>query len=181
MTRICLLGNADIDLRYELLSRETSRRALKTYSIDQPFQNSVAIDTISIGAAVSLLNDIQWYLTRFVDDAIVQEPSVSTEEWLSRDLATRIRNSDVDPDQTGEYLKIYGIEITSPEDRSGDTEDSASNQSEPEPTTIRPRRPIRRVVEPLFVRRRDDDVPEYDLRPVDDTLIVRITPEEFSL
>ena len=30
MTRVCLVGDDDVNLRYELLSRETSRNALVT-------------------------------------------------------------------------------------------------------------------------------------------------------
>ncbi len=87
MTRVCLLGEPDVTLQYELLSRETAREALATYDITTPFENSVAVDTVSLGAAVSLCNDLDWYLVRFVDTALVLEPSVSTDEWLSRDLA----------------------------------------------------------------------------------------------
>jgi len=77
VTRVCLLGDPDVNLTYELLSRETARDALATYEIEEPFENSVAVDTVSLGAAVSLLNDLNWYLVRFVDEALVREPSVS--------------------------------------------------------------------------------------------------------
>ena len=52
MTRVCLLGDPDVELSYELLSRETARDALATYDIEEPFANSVAVDTVSLGAAV---------------------------------------------------------------------------------------------------------------------------------
>jgi len=55
VTRVCLLGDPDVNLTYELLSRETARDALATYEIEEPFENSVAVDTVSLGAAVSLL------------------------------------------------------------------------------------------------------------------------------
>jgi hypothetical protein len=35
-------------------------------------------------------------------------------------------------------------------------------------------------VEPLFVRRRQGETPEYDLRDVDETVIVRVSESEFS-
>ena len=149
MTRVCLVGAADVDLRFELLSRETSREALATYDLEQPYENTVALETVSLGAAVALLNDLNWYLVRFVDEAIVLEPSVSETEWLSRDLATAVRNGDVDPDETDEYLEIYGVQ------------DGA-------------------LVEPLYVRRTGGDHPEYDLRDVDETVVVRVGPEEFE-
>jgi hypothetical protein len=149
VTRVCLVGAADVDLRFELLSRETSREALATYDIEQPFENTVALETVSLGAAVALLNDLNWYLVRFVDEAIVLEPSVSETEWLSRELATAVRNGDLDPDETDEYLEIYGVE------------DGA-------------------LVEPLYVRRADGSHPEYDLRDVDETVVVRVGPEEFE-
>ncbi|OYR79484.1 hypothetical protein DJ72_14015 [Halorubrum distributum] len=136
MTRVCLLGDPDVELSYELLSRETARDALATYDIEEPFENSVAVDTVSLGAAVSLLNDLDWYLARFVEEALVLEPSVATDEWLSRDLAREVRDGDVPPEETDQRLKVFGLVDGRP-------------------------------VAPLFVRRRQGETPEYDLRDVD--------------
>ncbi|WP_435182954.1 DUF5804 family protein [Halobellus sp. EA9] len=150
MTRVCLVGADDVDVQYELLSRETAREALSTYERHAPFENSLAVDTVSLGAAVSLYNDLNWYLVRFVDLALVREPSVSTEEWLSRSLATQVRDGDADPAETGDLLAVYGVE------------DGA-------------------LVEPMYVTRRPDGtVPEYDLRPVSETVVVRVTEDEFG-
>ncbi|MFB6101303.1 MAG: DUF5804 family protein [Haloplanus sp.] len=149
MTQVCLVGTDDIDLRYELLSRETARAALATYDLHEPFANAVAVDTVSLGAAVSLLNDLNWYLVRFADCALVREPSISTEEWLSRDLASQVRDGDIDPDATGQFLRVYGL-----------IDDE--------------------LVEPLYATRVDGAVPEYDLRPVDDTVVARVTEAEFG-
>jgi hypothetical protein len=150
VTRVCLVGDADVDVRYELLSRETSRAALSTYDLAQPFENSLAVDVVSLGAAVALLNDLDWYLVRFVDLALVREPSVSASEWLTRALATAIRDGDVDPDESDSHVAVYGVEDG-------------------------------RLVEPLYaVRTPDGGLPEYDLREVDDTVVVRVTPDEFQ-
>lgn len=150
VTRVCYVGSSDVDVQYELLSRETAREALSTYERYAPFENSLAVDTVSLGAAVSLCNDLNWYLVRFVDLALVREPSVSTDEWLSRALATAIRDGDVRPEETGERLAVYGLEEGRP-------------------------------VEPMYVTRRPDGtVPAYDLRPVEETLVVRVTDAEFD-
>jgi len=149
VTRVCLLGDADVSLTYELLSRETAREALATYEIEEPFANSLAVDTVSLGAAVSLLNDLNWYLVRFVDEALVRESSVSTDEWLSRDLAREVRDGEVPPEETDQRLKVFGLVDGRP-------------------------------VEPLYVRRTQGETPEYDLRDVDETLIVRVSESEFS-
>ncbi|PSQ57045.1 hypothetical protein BRD22_03450 [Halobacteriales archaeon SW_8_68_21] len=149
MTRACLLGDPDVELSYELLSRETARDALATYRIEEPFENSVAVDTVSLGAAVSLLNDLDWYLARFVEEALVLEPSVSPDEWLSRDLAREVRDGDVPPEETDQRLKVFGLIDGRP-------------------------------VEPLFVQRRQGETPEYDLRDVDETVVVRVSESEFS-
>ncbi|AZQ14572.1 MULTISPECIES: DUF5804 family protein [Halorubrum] len=109
MTRVCLLGDPDVNLTYELLSRETARDALATYDIEEPFENSLAVETVSLGAAVSLLNDLNWYLVRFADEALVREPSVSADEWLSRDLAREVRDGAVPPEETDQRLKVYGL------------------------------------------------------------------------
>jgi hypothetical protein len=149
VTQVCLVGDADVDLRYELLSRETSRAALATYDLHEPFTNSVAIDTVSLGAAVSLLNDLNWYLVRFADCTLVREPSVSTDEWLSRELAEAVRDGDTDPEDTAEFLRVYGL-----------LDDE--------------------LLEPMYATRVEGAIPEYDLRPVDDTVVVRVTESEFG-
>ncbi len=110
MTRVCLVGAADVDLRYELLSRETARAALTTYDLSAPFENTVAVETVSLGAAVALLNDLEWYLRRFARTAWVLDPSVDADEWLSRALATAVRDGGVAPEATDRYLRIYGVD-----------------------------------------------------------------------
>ena len=149
MTRVCLVGDDDVDLRFELLSRETAREALSTYDLTQPYENTLALSTVSVGAAVALLNDLNWYLVRYADAALVRDPSVSGTEWLSRDLAEAVRNDEVTPAETDEYLRLYGVDDG-------------------------------RLVEPLFVRRTDGDVPEYDLRDIEETVAVRVTEGEFG-
>ena len=109
MTRVCLVGKDDVELRYELVSRETSREALATYELSEPYENTVALETVSLGSAVALLNDLNWYLVRFVREALVREPSVSDEEWLSRELATAIRDNEVPPEESGRFLKVFGV------------------------------------------------------------------------
>jgi hypothetical protein len=147
VTQVCVVGAADADIRYELLSRETARTALSTYDLREPFVNTVAVDTVSLGTAVSLLNDLDWHLTRFADCALVREPSISTEEWLSRDLAAAVRAGERAPEETDRHLRVYGLD--------GDE-----------------------LVEPMYVTRVGGSVPEYDLRDVDDTVVVRVTEAE---
>jgi hypothetical protein len=167
VTRVCLVGDSEVNLQYELLSRETSREALATYDLERPFENTLAVRTVSVGAAISLLNDLNWYLTRFVDEALVLEPSVSETEWLSRSLALELRNGETVPTDTGEFCKIYGIEDAEPT-AAGDAAGPAAQLGG------------RRLVEPLYVRRTDGDLPAYDLRDVSETLVVRLTEAEYS-
>ena len=110
MTRICIVGTDDVSLRLDLFSYETARRALATYDIREPWENTAALDTVSLGAAVSLLNDLNWYLVRLADTAFVKEPSISRTEWLSRDLAAAVREGDVRANETDARLKVYGVE-----------------------------------------------------------------------
>ena len=110
MTRVCLIGADDVDLRYELLSRETARAALATYDLAEPFENTLAVDTVSLGAAVALVNDLNWYLVRFVDHALVLEPSISETEWLSHDLAAQVRDRERPPEETDRLLQVFGID-----------------------------------------------------------------------
>jgi hypothetical protein len=148
VTEVCILGSEDADLRTELFGYETARRALATYDVRSPWQNTVAVDTVSLGAAVSLLNDLNWYLVRLADAAFVREPSVSETEWLSRDLAAAVRDGDVPAAETDARLKVYGV---------ADGE----------------------LVEPMYVARRQGERPEYDLRDVEETVVVRVTESEF--
>jgi hypothetical protein len=159
MTRVCLVGEEDMNLQYELLSRETSRNALAAYDLREPFANSVVVETVSLGAAVALLNDLEWYLVRFARESLVCEPSISDEEWLSADLATAIRAGAIDPTDCGRYLKVFGLERT----------DTETEQTRPP-----------RLVEPMFVTRTGETLPEYDLREVTETLVVRVTEAEFG-
>jgi hypothetical protein len=149
VTRVCIVGSDEVNLRYELLSRETSRAALATYDLDEPFENSVAVDTVSLGAAVSLLNDLNWYLVRFADHAFVRDASIDPAEWLSRDLARAVRDGRLAAAETDEYAAVFGVVDG-------------------------------RLVEPMYVTRVDGGLPEYDLREVDGTVVVRLTAAEFD-
>ncbi|MFW6002952.1 MAG: DUF5804 family protein [Halanaeroarchaeum sp.] len=149
MTRVCILGQSDVAIKADLLAYETARSALAPYDFAEPFENSLAVDTVSLGASVSLLNDLDWYLVRLARGAIVLDRSISETEWLSRDLATAIRNGAVSKEQSGDYLKIYGLQ-------NGE------------------------LVEPMFAARTVDGVPEYDLRDVEETVVVRVTESEFG-
>jgi hypothetical protein len=173
MARVCLVGNEDISLQYELLSRETSRNALAAYDIEEPFHNSIAVETLSLGAAVALLNDLDWYLVRFVETALVKEPSVSEAEWLSRDLAMAIRDDEVSPTESGRFLKVYALEQVDDSLASGGDSGSEASVSETGETAYR-------LAEPMLVTRTGETVPEYDLRDVDETLTVRVTESEFD-
>ncbi|MFD1589039.1 DUF5804 family protein [Halorientalis brevis] len=170
MARVCIVGTPEANLRYELLSRETARNALATYDLREPFDNTVAVETVSLGAAVALLNDLNWYLVRFAQDVFVMEPSVSDTEWLSRDLAAALRDNEVEDDEAQRFLKIYGV--ADPDE----TENPTSEDDDPQPATDQPPR----LVEPMFVTRTGRDLPEYDLREVEDTVTVRVTEAEFG-
>ena len=158
MTRVCLVGSPEVELEYELLSRETSREALLTYELSQPYENTVALQTVSLGAAVSLCNDLNWYLVRFVDEALILEPSISEREWLSRALAERVRNETIEPGETDRYYKLYGVEAPA------------------DPTVAH----AGRLVEPLYASPVDGELPAYDLREVSETVAVRVTDAEFE-
>ena len=156
MTRVCLVGSEECDIRSALFSRETARDALSTYRLDQLYANTLSLETISLGAAVSLLNDLNWYLIRYTDAAMILESSISESEWLSRNLANAIRDGEIDPEESDRYLMVYGV---------ADAEIENQHQ---------------RLIEPMFVTRTGETLPEYDLRDVHDTLVVRITDEEFG-
>lgn len=150
MTTVCIVGDESVDLRFELMSRETAREALRSYDVRTPWGNAVAVDTVSLGMGVTLLNDLDWYLVRFASMAMLLEPSVSPREWLSRALATAIRDGEVDPEEADRYVAIYGVEDGT-------------------------------LVEPMYATRRPGaSLPRYDLREVDETVVVRVTVDEFG-
>lgn len=150
MASVCFVTDPEADPREGLLSFETARQALSTYDLAQPYTNALRIETVSLGAAVALLDDLAWYLRRTVEDAIVLEPSISPDEWLSRELATAIREERLTPAETTPLVKVYGVDNG-------------------------------RLVEPMYAeRRRDGSIPGYDLREVDDSLVVRVSQRAFG-
>ena len=132
------------------MSFETARQALSTYDLAQPYANALQLETVSLGSAVALLDDLSWYLRRTVSDVFVLEPSISTDEWLSRELATAVREEALTPAETEPLLKVYGID---------------------EGRLVEPM---------YAERRRDGSVPSYDLREVDGSLVVRVSESAFG-
>lgn len=110
MTRVRLIGSEEYDLVAELRSSETSRRALSTYEfLYTPLNNVVELETATIGAALALLNDLNWYVRRYCRAAELLDPEVSEDEWLSRELARQLYETDAEPEDTREYLKVRGV------------------------------------------------------------------------
>lgn len=110
MTRVRIVGKEDVDLRHELMMSETSREALSTYEmISTELENTVEVQTASIGSALAFLGDLSWYLIRYARYAEVLEPSVSEDEWLSRDVARKVYNRELEPEETREYFAIRGV------------------------------------------------------------------------
>lgn len=110
MTRVRVLGKEEYDLRGELLTSETSREALSTYEfLETRIENAVVIETATLGGALALLNDLDWYLTRYARASEVLEPSVSEDEWLSRRLAERVYEGKTDAGDTDEFYVVRGV------------------------------------------------------------------------
>jgi len=148
VTEVCLVAGDDADLPADLYAYETAYRALSTYDPATPWTNALVVETISLGTAVSLLNDLDWYLARVTRDAFVRDPSVSDREWLSRPLARALRDGDADPDDTVNRLRVYGVDDG-------------------------------RLVDPTTVYRGDSGDGEYERGEYDDTVVVRVTKDEF--
>jgi len=110
VTEVLVVAREGYTLPADLLTYETARSALSPYDVERPFPGAMAVETISLGTAVSLLNDLDWYLARVADAALVREPSVDETEWLTRDLATAIRDGHVDPEETGDRVLLYRVE-----------------------------------------------------------------------
>lgn len=110
MTRVRVLGKDEYDLRGELLTSETSREALSTYDfLETRIENAVVVETATLGGALALLNDLDWYLTRYARASEVLEPSVSEEEWLSRRLAERVYEGKIDAEDTDDFYVVRGV------------------------------------------------------------------------
>jgi hypothetical protein len=151
---VLVRGSGDGDLRESLLSYEAARAALSPYDLTEPYADTIALETISLGQAVALLNDLDWYLVRVAEEALVREPSIDEEEWLARPLAEAVRDGAIPPEGTGDHLKIFGVEEREPPDAPGRTE--------------------RHLVEPMYVTRTNRGIPSYDLREVTETVLVRV-------
>jgi hypothetical protein len=110
VTRVRVLGKEEYDLRGELLTSETSREALSTYDfLETRIENAVIVETATLGGALALLNDLDWYLTRYARASEVLEPSVSEEEWLSRRLAERVYEGKIDAEDTDDFYVVRGV------------------------------------------------------------------------
>lgn len=110
MTRVRILGEEGVDLRGELLTSQTSREALSTYDfLETRIDNAVVVETATLGGALALLNDLDWYLTRYARTSEVLEPSVSEDEWLSRRLAERMYEHGLDSEETREFYVVRGV------------------------------------------------------------------------
>lgn len=154
MTEVLLIGRGDGGIREALLSYEAAHAALSQYDLREPYADTLSLETISLGQAVALLNDLDWYLARVADEALIREPSIHEEEWLARPLAEAIRDGEIPPEGTGDHLKIFGIEEREREDAPGRVE--------------------RHLVEPMYVTRTNRGIPSYDLRDVEETMLVRV-------
>lgn len=150
MTTVCFVTDPADDPRDGLLSFETTRQALSPYDLSNLYANALAIETVSLGSAVALLDDLDWYLRRTVREVIVKEPSISDTEWLSRDLATGLRDESITPEDTTTVVKMYGIDDN---------------------TLVDPM---------YAERREDGTLPGYDLRDVDGTVIIRVSEDAFG-
>ncbi|MBP2250580.1 hypothetical protein J2754_000889 [Halarchaeum solikamskense] len=148
MTEVCIVGKDDVTLPDDLYAYETAYRALATYDPTFPWENALVVETISLGTAVSLLNDLDWYLARVAADAFVRDPSVSETEWLSRPLARELRDGGGDPEERVNRLTVYGVADG-------------------------------RLVDPTMVLRGDAQEGTYERPEYDDTVVVRVTKEEF--
>lgn len=150
MATVCFVTDPKTNPRDGLLAFDTVQQALSPYDLDRPYSNALTLETVSLGASVALLDDLEWYLRRTVREAIVREPSVSETEWLSRELARDLREEVREPAETAYLVKIYGVDDGT-------------------------------LVEPMYAeRRRDGSLPEYDLRTVDDTLVIRVSELAFG-
>lgn len=110
VTRVRILGEEGVDVRGELLTSETSREALSTYDfLETRIENAVVVETATLGGALALLNDLDWYLTRYARASEVLEPSVSEDEWLSRRLAENVYEGSMDADETDEFYIVRGV------------------------------------------------------------------------
>jgi hypothetical protein len=105
---------------------------------------------------------------------MVLEPSVSEDEWLSRDLARAVRDDELAPEETGRFLKLYGLEPAGTNVEPSETETAQEGATETDSVAGR------RLVEPMYVTRTGGDLPTYDLRDVDETLVERVTEDEFG-
>ena len=150
MASVCFVADPESDPLERLMSFETAEQALSTYELAQPYTNALRLETVSLGAAVALLDDLSWYLRRTIEEAIILEPSISPDEWLSRELAKAVREELITPDETEPLLMVYGIDDGT-------------------------------LAEPMYAERRHDgSIPTYDLREVDDTLVVRVSENAFG-
>lgn len=67
---VLLIQKEDVDLYETFVLSETSRRILRFYRPER-LSYGVLISTSSLGGALSLLDEIRWYLRRYVREVII--------------------------------------------------------------------------------------------------------------
>jgi hypothetical protein len=83
---ILLIQREDVDLHHTLFASETSRMALRFYHpLKRPC--GVYISCASLGSALSLVQELRWYLRRYVREPLFElEPGVFISHQLAQDV-----------------------------------------------------------------------------------------------
>lgn len=101
-----------IDLYTTLLSSETSRGILRFY---RPVKTDygVIIENATLGNALSLVSEINWYIRRYMSDVLFE---VSPDLFCTHTFALDIYSRDKKMKETWDYTKLIGIKNGSAEE-----------------------------------------------------------------
>ncbi|MBN2733308.1 MAG: hypothetical protein JXQ82_00405 [Methanomicrobiaceae archaeon] len=94
-----------VDLYGTLLSSETSRTILRFY---RPVKSDfgVIIENATLGNALSLASEINWYIRRYTSDVLLE---VSPNLFCTHSFALEIYSREKKLRETWEYTKLIGL------------------------------------------------------------------------
>ncbi len=102
---LLLIQKEDIDLYRTLLESETSREILRFYRPEKR-ECGVIIQNSTLGGALSLISELNWYIRRYVADLFLE---ISPGLYCTRDFATDVYQRSNKMKETWNCSKLISI------------------------------------------------------------------------
>lgn len=102
---LLMIQKEGVDLYRTLLDSETSREILRFYH-PKKTECGVIIENSTLGGALSLISELNWYLRRYVRDAFLE---ISPDLFCTRAFATDVYQRSKKMKETWNFSKLISI------------------------------------------------------------------------